>query len=180
MARRHRRLARARGGGARLAPLAPVSAAAVLVCLLLACGCCCLAATKPAPAAARTASVETPGGMRMNVKYSPEEVDRWMDRMANSPDSPFRPATDEDNAFFNRMAASSSNAKKTTAPARGGGGGSRSSSGAAAAAAAGFDGHIEFSDQYPFARIVVDGFHSAGDSSSSSSSHAEYYDVKDL
>ncbi|KAJ1264637.1 hypothetical protein BS78_08G015100 [Paspalum vaginatum] len=188
-----RRLA-AHGGSQRLAPVSP--AAVALPLLLLAYYGCCLAAASGKPAAAATAAVDT-GGMRMNVKYSPEEVARWIDRMSNSPDSPFRPATDEESAFFNRMASGNGGGreKKTTATKRGAAGGGRGGGGSSSGAGGvrpGFDGHIEFSDQYPFARIVVDGFHS-GESSSSSqpdgeaaaesasaSSHAEYYDVKDL
>ncbi|OEL15609.1 hypothetical protein BAE44_0023372 [Dichanthelium oligosanthes] len=121
--------------------------------------------------------------IRMSVQYPTEEESQWLDRWvekykAEGSGSGFsvQPATDEESAYLNRIF--SDGKKRARDDSRDGGnvGGARS----------GFDGHIEFDDDHPFGRSVVDNFHSEPRSSepnddlqNEAESHA-MNDVKEL
>ncbi|KAM3406668.1 hypothetical protein ACQJBY_000634 [Aegilops geniculata] len=78
------------------------------------------------------------GDIRISVQYATEEESRWLDRWAEKYKAQgsgegfkVQPATDEESARMDSMFTG-----------------------------VGYDGHIEFDDDHPFGRMVVDAFHS--------------------
>ncbi|KAI5017062.1 hypothetical protein ZWY2020_037440 [Hordeum vulgare] len=95
-----------------------------------------LLASLAAPAAAAADPEE--GDVRISVQYATEEESRWMDRWAEKYKAQgsgegfkIQPATDEESARINTMFTGG-----------------------------GYDAHIEFDEDHPFGRMVVDAFHS--------------------
>ncbi|KAF6993392.1 hypothetical protein CFC21_010290 [Triticum aestivum] len=97
-----------------------------------------LLASLAAAAAAAAAADTEEGDLRISVQYATEEESRWLDRWAEKYKAQgsgegfkVQPATDEESARMNSMFTG-----------------------------VGYDGHIEFDDDHPFGRMVVDAFHS--------------------